>query len=189
MLNMETKKYQRPQLKVKCEYCGIEFMKDGSEVRRNKKNGRKLFCSLKCSADHYSVLKEYYGQHNDNLRPRKRDKYSDFREYIRRIKIRQKERNRIDCTITLDDLLEQWEIQGGKCVYSGVELKHKSSRKNTPECTYLNTASLDRIDSSKGYVKGNIQFISVSSNHAKNNLTHNQMIDFCKLITRFWKNK
>lgn len=183
-----TKKYHRPQIKINCEECGIQFLKDGSEVRRNEKIGRKLFCSLNCSATYYSVLKDFYGQHNENLKPRQGDKYSKFREYIRRIKIRQKQKL-IESTITLDDLLVQWETQKGRCVYTGIELKHKSSRKNNTDCTYLNTASLDRIDSSKGYVKGNVQFISVSANHAKNNLTHDQMLEFCKIITNFWVNK
>ena len=37
--------------------------------------------------------------------------------------------------------------------------------------------SVDRINSSKGYVKDNIQFISIAMNHLKNNMTHEQMIE------------
>lgn len=160
-------------------------MKDGSEVRRNNKIGRKNFCSLNCSAAYHEVLKDFYGQHNENLKATKSDKYTKFREYLRRIKIRQKEKN-VECAITLDDLLTQWESQKGRCVYTGVELKHKSNRKNEDCWSYNTTASLDRIDSKMGYIKGNIQFISVSANHAKNKMTHQEMIDFCKIIHKHW---
>jgi hypothetical protein len=182
------KKYQRPQIEVICEKCGSKFMKDGSEVRRNNKIGRKNFCSLNCSATYYEVLKNFYGQHNENLKIIKCDEYTKFREYLRRIKIRQKEKN-IECTITLDDLLTQWTSQKGLCVYTGVELKHKSNRKNECGCNYNNTASLDRIDSKKGYIKGNIQFISISANHTKNNMTHQEMLDFCKIIHDYWEDR
>ena len=38
-----------------------------------------------------------------------------------------------------------------------------------------------------GYVKGNIQFISASANFAKNTMSHNEMVDFCKIIANKWK--
>jgi hypothetical protein len=50
-------------------------------------------------------------------------------------------------------------------------------------------ASLDRIDSSKGYIKGNIQFVSVIANYAKNEMTHDEMLYFCKATAKFWSGK
>ena len=38
-----------------------------------------------------------------------------------------------------------------------------------------NSASLDRIDSSRGYVPGNVWVISTKSNRIKNNSTFNDM--------------
>lgn len=65
------------------------------------------------------------------------------------------------------------------CPYLGVELLTNPNQSNSP-----NYFSIDRIDSSKGYVKGNIQIISLLANTMKNNATINQLIDFCKGVIR-----
>lgn len=180
---METKKkYQRPQLVVKCDNpsCGRVFYKDGSEVRRNAKKGSGNYCQLSCSskANHKQL---------DSGNPKylkgvsKADKYTGLREHFRRAKYRNQEFD-----LTLDDLLEQWNKQEGLCAYTGVKLVHPI-RKTDESLVYL--ASLDRIDSSIGYVVGNIQFISAAANMAKNKMSHEQMIEFCKVISENWKNK
>lgn len=56
----------------------------------------------------------------------------------------------------LDNLLEQ---QNFKCIYTGAPLDAKTRKSYT--------ASLDRIDSREGYVKGNVQFTLISVNYAK----------------------
>lgn len=42
--------------------------------------------------------------------------------------------------------------------------------------------SLDRIDSSKGYIKGNIQWLDFDVNRMKTNLKQNYFIKICNLI-------
>ena len=44
------------------------------------------------------------------------------------------------------------------------------------------TASIDRIDSSAGYVAGNIQFVHKHINKMKNNLDEQCFIEMCKLV-------
>ena len=51
------------------------------------------------------------------------------------------------------------------------------------------TASLDRIDSKKGYIKGNIRWVSRSINWMKNDITDEMVWELCKLISENYKHK
>ena len=181
-MELKIKKYQRPQIEVICgnSQCVKSFMKDLSEVKRNQKRGSDNYCSLSCSgkAKHEQLLTQ--GNPKNFKGVVKSDKYTGLREHLRRAKYRNH-----TVTITLDDLLEQWAIQDGKCPYTGVNLIHPIRLKDEG---YLYLASLDRIDSSLGYIPGNIQFISTTANFAKNKMSHKDMLLFCQLISENWKN-
>lgn len=68
------------------------------------------------------------------------------------------------------------------CKYLGVKLSYNKLDSNKDD--YF---SIDRIDSSKGYVKGNIQIISRLANTMKNNATSEQLITFSENILKLYK--
>lgn len=74
--------------------------------------------------------------------------------------------NEMEFTIEVEDI-----VIPEKCPYMGVEFIPLDS-----DFGY----SLDRIDSSKGYTKGNVQVISYIANKMKNNATTEQLIQFAK---------
>jgi hypothetical protein len=61
-----------------------------------------------------------------------------------------------------------------KCYYTGMDL--------TLEAHKLNTISLDRVDSSKDYIEGNVVFCCSMVNKMKNNLSVEQFVNFCEKI-------
>ena len=170
------KNTKRKQETVQCDYCGIHFEKDSSEVKRNKQLARKIFCSRSCvGKNNTPILLLHRNMDRSGLNPSNRkDEFSLFRKHLRKIRDRD-----VNCNITLEDLLDIWNKQKGKCIYSKVELqpsKYKSSNNQ------IYTLSIDRIDSSKGYIKDNTQFISIAMNHMKNNMTHEQTLELIEIL-------
>lgn len=49
----------------------------------------------------------------------------------------------------------------------------------------INCASLDRIDSSKGYIKGNVQFVSLPINYMKSTKSDIEIRQFLKQISSY----
>ena len=85
----------------------------------------------------------------------------------------------------MKDLKNIWEQQKGICPLTGWELKLPDTTdgwKNPPD---IRRASLDRIDSSRPYEIGNIRFISVIANYAKNSFTDQEVIEFCKAVSDY----
>lgn len=71
--------------------------------------------------------------------------------------------------MTLDDI----QIPD-KCPYLGYKIE--LDREKNKRTRY--GPSVDRIDSSKGYVKGNIEVTSYQANKMKNDATREELIDF-----------
>jgi hypothetical protein len=79
-----------------------------------------------------------------------------------------------DFNLTIEDI-----IIPKYCPYLGVELVTKKGHKYC--------ASIDRIDSSKGYIKGNIQIISYLANTMKSNATKEELLAFASGIFEIYK--
>jgi hypothetical protein len=79
--------------------------------------------------------------------------------------------------VTIEYLWEIYLSQNRKCNLSGIELILPKHNKDNNK-----TASLDRIDSSKGYIIGNVQWIHKDINLMKMNLNQKTFINYCKLI-------
>lgn len=79
------------------------------------------------------------------------------------------------------DIKYGWNLylqQNRKCALSGLLIEFGIANKKSSETT----ASLDRIDSKKGYVEGNVQWVHKHVNIMKNVYEQNYFISLCKLI-------
>lgn len=159
---------------VECFGCQTLFQKETKYVTIANKRNRNHFCSLSCQTS-FRCRTDPRFRHNENLKrggDNKSDQYSPFRFYLRRANSRKNNNN-----LTLDHIKNCWESQQGLCIYTGLPLKLNGKHTSIFDC-----ASLDRIDSSRPYEEGNIQFTSASLNFAKNNATDQDFRAFLDLI-------
>lgn len=161
---------QAKEISVICAHCGNTFMRRLSDLAKNQKRGCKNYCSKACASVFFP-----------------------FKRHLSEASRRSLLKN-IPFNLSLADLEAQWNKQNGVCPYSGYQLilrkQNKVSVGDIPE-----KASLDRIDSSKGYTKDNIEWVCVMAQNAKNTFTPSQLVKFCFDVTkntmlkkvRFWR--
>lgn len=93
-----------------------------------------------------------------------------FNYLINTCKGNSKHRN-LEFNIVKEDLITLFKVQEGRCYYTGRDLK---TVLGFPE-----SVSVDRVDSSKGYLIDNIVLCQSKVNIMKNNASIDELIDFC----------
>lgn len=76
----------------------------------------------------------------------------------------------LELKISIEDIWELFLNQNRKCALTGMTLCMQE------------TASLDRIDSKKGYIKNNIQWVHKDINYIKMDLDEKRFIELCKMV-------
>ena len=87
-------------------------------------------------------------------------------------------RRGLDVEVTIEEVAAIYENQGGRCALSNLPI---SLPLRTSD---LGTASLDRIDSSLGYVRGNVQWLHKDVNRAKSAMTDDAFIALCRAVAQ-----
>lgn len=94
---------------------------------------------------------------------------------------RKAEKRNYEFSVSIEDLQNQWDLQNGKCAYTGVQLICARASKSTsfvnPYEALSNKASLDRIDSTIGYTPGNIEWVSATINSMKTRLSEKVFLE------------
>lgn len=88
---------------------------------------------------------------------------------------RQRNGNITPVKITKEFAWDLFQKQNKKCALSGLDLVISNDHKN-------NTASIDRINSAKGYTEDNVQWVHKDINIMKNRFEQEYFIYMCKLI-------
>lgn len=99
--------------------------------------------------------------------------------YFNGIKESAKARN-IEFNLSPQYLQDLFLKQDGKCVYSGLDLTFPDNTRD-----FSKTASLDRIDSKKGYIEENVQWVHKIVNKMKMSLEEIEFLKFCTLISNY----
>ena len=141
-------------------FCSTEFIAKSGDLKKN----RIKSCGCLRSANF-----EGYEGISGNL----------FGRYKRGAAVRN-----IPFKITPKDMWERFLKQNNKCAISGVIIVLPTDYHR------LNyTASLDRIDSTKGYTLDNIQWVHKIINFMKGNLPELQFISWCRAVVNNYPNE
>lgn len=144
--------------KFQCELCNRPHLAMASDVKRGK------IKSCGCAKNKGDKNGKWSGYKNLAGRVFGHYKYS--------AKLRG-----INFEISIEDMWEQYQKQDRICPYTKIELA-LDSKERVP-----NNASLDRKNSKLGYTKDNIQWVYKPINNMKNDMSHNEFVELCRLIT------
>lgn len=92
-------------------------------------------------------------------------------------------RRNMEFTIDIDFVMAQWDKQEGKCFYTGVKMAYTSAKKIPWQ------ASIDRMDSSKGYTPENSILCCQSVNYMKNDYDFDVFLKFLEDVKEGFNSK
>lgn len=146
-----------------------KLREEGGEAWRiYQENQKKFMAKYKANQDP-EKLKEYHRTRQAHYR---RQKPEWFLFYAAQSRARKKG---IEFNIQLSDI-----VLPELCPVLGIPMK-----KNDNKCKD-SSYSLDRVDNSKGYIKGNIQVISNKANILKNSLTPDLCDKIKEYMVKYW---
>lgn len=163
-------KRKHGKIKVKCE-CGFIGTIDPYPLKKGQST-----CCFDCG---------------HNKKGENSPIYKGFKEIPGSWFLRYKNRsNKYEFNIELKDIYDLWIKQNKKCALTGLEIdfnnynfKTISKRKGKNFNYDLKcTASLDRIDSKKGYILNNIQLVHKDINMMKKEYNQEYFINMCYLV-------
>jgi len=160
----------------------------GPASKANKQRGRRWECRCLCgkltSVQGYNLKRgntkscgclvgeKMRGKCNPRFKGYEEISGSKLYEYKKNAKLRG-----LNFEVTIQDLWEQFLAQNRKCALTGVELTFQKTILDR-----ASTASLDRVDSTLGYTKGNIQWLHKDVNYMKSDLPQEVFIQICKQV-------
>ena len=92
------------------------------------------------------------------------------------------EKQGFEFSITMEEIWQLFLDQDKKCALTGLPLKFETLRNILKGAEQ--TASLDRIDSNRGYVPDNIQWVHKDVNKMKNEFGQDYYIKMCTLVAQ-----
>jgi len=139
------------------------FFNDGGEQRVSV-----------CYACDYKTNRERYSRYDKRVRQGKTIRHKILSN-LQRWKTRCSENGWV-FDLSTDFLISLWNKQDGKCFYTGDDLTLDRDRKNG------SSASLDRMDSNRGYTRDNVVWTSRIANMSKGQRSVDEFLLFCRLV-------
>jgi len=159
--------------------------------KKSKSNQRSIWWRCKCECGKIAIVRsaELILGHTKSCGCLKKCPYWESKKYRGCGKLAQSHFSHIKYSATVSrdfefnvDIKYCWKLfekQNGKCFYTGlpIELGARNTKGGI-------TASLDRLDSTKGYIKGNLVWCRKDINIMKMDKSHKDFIELCKIIAK-----
>jgi hypothetical protein len=175
-------KYDNSQIIEKLRKLDFELIEEFKGL--NIKTGIKCFCGKIVQIEPKRIINQLQkscgclhnrtGEQSPSWKGYKEISFTKFSSFKENAKKRQ-----LIFTVTIEDIWEQYISQNRKCALSGDAIYWNTHRHDE------STASLDRIDSNKGYTKNNIQIVHKDINCMKSNFNQQYFINTCFKIWKY----
>ena len=154
-----------------CQNCG------GIIKQNNRGRKKSKFCSPYCNDRFHKSSKQLSGKKKLTQQEWRHSVNGYASRFIERAKL-----NTVDTDLTQDYLISL--LNTGTCNITGIPFRYKNEFDS-----YHNpyAPSIDRIDSSKGYYKDNVQIILATLNRMKNDLPNDDFIVMLYDILSTWR--
>lgn len=129
------------------------------------------------AADYREKNRERIGLYASRWKKRNRRKKVTPQLYIKSIFNGVKSRRWEGDNLEVNDLYELYETQRGRCALTGHVLTHSLVKEDRDT-----NISVDRIDSNKGYRKGNVRLVCFRINVMRMDLSDSALRRWCQLI-------
>lgn len=150
-------------------------------ISRVESKNRATIYLCKCSCGREVQIKADALMSGRTTKCRKCGDYKELKGTIWNALKRNAEQRGLIININQKYILDLYNKQNGECSLSGKKIDLVTHGKNK--------ASLDRIDSSKGYIEGNVQWVHKDVNMMKLNWPEIYFIELCQNIIMHQQNK
>ena len=166
------------QTEKHCTNCGVTKALSAFYTTGKKVDGTPKYNSwcVKCIAvKQASYHQRTWGEDKLAYTAFKRTK--SVRSYLQYLRSKAVQRKKGAEVISVDALELLWSTQNGKCALTGWPMTMELANG-----VVLTNCSLDRVDSTQGYVVGNVQLVCRAANVAKSNMTQSDFVHLCKAV-------
>lgn len=165
VISVDTLKKGQYYWKCKCD-CGTEKIIQGGHLRSGH--------TTSCGCSWYK-----YGKDNATWKGHKEISMRFYKSIIYNAQSR-----KLDFNISIEYLWDLFIKQSRLCALSGLPLVFGANNGKVE-----GTASLDRINSSMGYIVGNVQWVHKTVNNMKWDMSQEYFLQLCKTISEYHKIK
>ncbi len=162
-------------LSARCKNCIKKTIYEHRK-KTNYASNKKYFKTKHGKAARRRVIARYNNSKH-GIEQQRANRISSVENFLRYkltfIRSKSRTKNR-QMNLDLKYLIKMHSKQGGRCNISSVQM--------TTRYNDLCSISIDRINSSKGYIKGNVQLVCRAINLAKQHLSNRAMIVFIKKV-------